>query len=402
MTPTDRYLRQATRGLHGPVRKAAELELRGAIEDKVWRLTLLGLTEADATQAALRELGRPQAIARGLTRVHTLPRAALAAVVAGVAVLLSVQALAQVPTVRALADPTDRSCRFDEADIQQGRTPAELKALRGQLTQPGGRARLEAACRATLPPTRYTLLRLSDLITAFKKGGVEVRTLPSLDGFLYLTFPGTPDERTLDLSAWSQEIGGETYVQTWSLINHLRTISPAPVWLIGTVNPVVEVGATRLQLGTPAAPVSTTDLYAAALMETLHTQPLSEAGKDLDVLWALDTVAAAQRWPHLPVNAPDGTLFLVVSNERLIVPKMDANAAYLFRIQNTQGGQLPTAFSVQAPGHRVRSLSALIQATTRRQPAFVVYSFDPSDVRQLKLTLLAADQQGPSWGKAKN
>jgi len=127
MTPTDRYLRQATLGLHGQARKAAELELRGTIEDRVWRLTLLGLTEADATQAALRDLGSPHAIARGLTRVHTLPRAALTAV------LLGVQALAQVPTVWALADPTDRSCQFDEADLQRGRTAAEVRALQGQL-----------------------------------------------------------------------------------------------------------------------------------------------------------------------------------------------------------------------------------------------------------------------------
>jgi len=393
MTPTDRYLRQATRGLHGQTRKAAELELRGAIEDKVWRLTLLGLTEADATQAALRDLGSPHAIARGLTRVHTLPRAALTAVLAGAAVLLGVQALAQVPTVRALADPTDRSCQFGGADLQRGRTVAEVRALQGQLAQPGGRARLEAACRATLPPTRYTLLRLSDLITAFTKGGVNVRTLPPLDGFLSLTFPGTLDERTLDLSAWSQEIQGETYVQTWSLINHLRAISPGPVRLIGRVNPVVEVGATRLQLGTQAAPVSATDLYAAALMETLHTQPLTVAGKNLNLSWALDTVAAAQRWPKLPMEAPDGALFLVVSNERLIVPKVDFYAAYLFRIQETQGGRLPTAFSVQSQGRRVSSLPDLVEATARRQPAFVVYRFDPSDVRHLKLSLLPTIQE---------
>jgi len=183
------------------------------------------------------------------------------------------------------------------------------------------------------------------------------------------------------------------------VINHLRAISPGPVRLIGRVNPVVELGATSLQLGTPGAQVLATDLYSAALMETLYTQPLTVAGKNLDVVWGLDTAAAAKRWPHLAIEAPDGALFLVINNERLIVPKVDFYAAYLFRIQESLGGRLPTAFNEQAPGRRVSSLPDLVEATARRQPAFVVYRFDASDVRHLKLTLLSTpfrSDKGPA------
>ena len=44
---TERYLRRATRGLWGRRRQAVQQELRGEIEDKVWRHRLGGCTEAD-------------------------------------------------------------------------------------------------------------------------------------------------------------------------------------------------------------------------------------------------------------------------------------------------------------------------------------------------------------------
>ncbi|WP_019588043.1 permease prefix domain 1-containing protein [Deinococcus apachensis] len=71
MRETEVYLNRATRGLWGQKRRDAQTELRGAIEDKVYRYRLLGLSEAEAARAALRDLGSPHAIARDLSRVHT-------------------------------------------------------------------------------------------------------------------------------------------------------------------------------------------------------------------------------------------------------------------------------------------------------------------------------------------
>lgn len=191
---TERYLRQATRGLSGQAKRDAQTELRGAIEDKVWRSTLLGLAAGAAQGAALRDLGSPHAVASGLTRVHTLPRAALGAVLAGVACLLGVQALAAVPVVRATHDPTFKFCVFDEATLKKIKSLRAAAELKLQLAQPGGRAKMEAECRAasTAPPNN--LLRLSDIIAAFKAGGVGARILPELDGFFYLKFPGMASE----------------------------------------------------------------------------------------------------------------------------------------------------------------------------------------------------------------
>lgn len=94
MSRTERYLTQATRGLLGAKRIEARTELRGAIEDKIWRHTLAGLNPDDAETAALRDLGSPHAVARDLHRVHTPPSVLRATLLLGVAGLLSLQAVA--------------------------------------------------------------------------------------------------------------------------------------------------------------------------------------------------------------------------------------------------------------------------------------------------------------------
>jgi len=381
----ERYLRRATRGLSGQVRRDAQQELRGAIEDKVWRFTLLGMNPEEATRAALRDLGRPQAIASGLTRVHTLPRMALAAVLAATATLLGVQALAQVPTVRAMADPEYQSCVYDETALQRA-SNEDAARWRLQLSQPGGRARLEAACRATTPSLGNTLLRLSDLTSALTRAGVWVRTPERrLEGFLYLTFPGSPAEQTLDLSEYLRELAGESYVQTWSLINHLRRTPGVPVRLTGQVNPVLHLGETAIQLGTPATPILATDLYAGALSDLLHLQPLLASGVPLRTEWGFDVPGQVRS--QVGIDAPDGTLFVVISNAALTALNPSTNAAYTFRIRVARGGRI-AAPSLE--GTLVDSTSGLVQATVRRRPALLVYRLDAGDLRTLKLTLVPA------------
>ena len=56
----DQFIRHATRGLWGTRKRDAALELRGAIEDKIYRHQLCGLSAADAERAALRDLGGGQ------------------------------------------------------------------------------------------------------------------------------------------------------------------------------------------------------------------------------------------------------------------------------------------------------------------------------------------------------
>jgi len=71
MTPLDRYVRRATRGLPPEKRKRAEEDLRGDITERTRELQLHGLSEEQALTRALTEFGQPGRVVSGLRSVHT-------------------------------------------------------------------------------------------------------------------------------------------------------------------------------------------------------------------------------------------------------------------------------------------------------------------------------------------
>ena len=387
---TERYLRQATRGLSGQARRDAQTELRGAIEDKAWRLTLLGMEPDEASRAALRDLGSPHAIASGLTRVHTLPKAALAAVLAGVSMLLGVQALAAVPVVRAIQDPTYKFCVYDEATLKAIKPIEAAARLRLQIALPGGRAKAEADCRANSPVPFNEYLRFSDLTQAFRAGGIGVRTLPELDGFLYLTIPGHGPERVVNLSDFVTRVAGQPYVPIWLLVSSLRLLSDVPVRLTGTVNPVLEIGSAKLQLGTKETPVQAVDVYTAALFEILNSELIAGAGVDMKLAAMMATDSDLRN--QIGVNGPEESSYVTVSNEDFIFTSPGVTSRYLMRVMSVKNGRLSAPFAVMAKGSIVNTPKELINATKNIRPAVLVYRLDTSDLRNLKLTPVPASQ----------
>jgi hypothetical protein len=73
MNPLETYLNRATRGVWGKKKLEVIAELRGSIEARAWKLECLGFDAECALKMALREMGEAQAIAAGLTKVHTMP-----------------------------------------------------------------------------------------------------------------------------------------------------------------------------------------------------------------------------------------------------------------------------------------------------------------------------------------
>ncbi|WP_407572265.1 permease prefix domain 1-containing protein [Deinococcus altitudinis] len=389
MSEVERYLKQATRGLSGQARRDAKSELRGAIEDKVWRFTLLGMEPGEATRAALRDLGSPHAIASGLTQVHTLPKAALGAVLAGVACLLGVQALARVPEVRAAPDPAQTApllCVFNEAAFQT-LSAAQAAPLRRALAQPGGRARLEKDCwsRTARPANSY--LRFTDVLAAFTAGGFTVRALPGAVGFLMLTIPGIAHELEFNVRDGIKIIDGHAYLSAWALLNIARSKTTLPIQLTGEVNPVLDFGPAHIQLGTLNAPVRRADLLVGDVYPLLSAAFVTATGHASEFAW--NQVPPAAETHHLMIQVPPGTLVMTVSNQQY-VGEDPQPPFYLFRLQLADRGQVPVSF----PNHRtvqaVTTLQAFVTATHHRQPALLVYQFDPSDLRSSKLAPVPA------------
>ncbi|MBB5376063.1 hypothetical protein HNQ07_001520 [Deinococcus metalli] len=363
-------------------------ELRGAIEDKVYRHRLCGLSEIEAERAALRDLGSPAVIARELGIVHTGPQVVRTTLLLGVAGLLGLQAVAQVNGIRAIPDPQLRLCAFDE-DYLKLLPQTSAQQVRQQLSHPGERGKLIADCLKRSPTPGNQLLRVADIWVSLRAGGVKVEQLP---GSLYhLTFPGHTDAQLVDFTQSARWVKGEKYVDVFSLLMILDNSTDTPLRLSGTLQPVLRVGPASLTLGTPSAPVAANDLYTAALVA-----PVTQAvGHELS--FTSSNLKDPNSYLAFETGATDGTRYAVLDNRNFFCDCMLGGLAprYLLSVQTTVHGRVPTTvLSGEGQGVPVivASVSELHRATQQRQRAILISRIDGSDLRRLTLTPIPADQ----------
>ncbi|WP_221090117.1 hypothetical protein [Deinococcus aquaedulcis] len=425
MSATDRFVRQATRGLWGQKRRDAQLELRGAVEDKVYRYGLCGLSPEDAERAALRDLGRPGAIARDLSRVHSVPVALRGALALGVAGLLSLQAAAQVGTVQAILDPRMApACTLEELYVQLvpgataaatqrlqatpagraqvqasvlGRLPADEAAhLRSRLNEPGGLEALVSECRQNMPSYAANLLRLDDVLSALEAGGVTITSVQGAEMF-QVSFPGEEPFQGVNLEYSTQRINGATYVNGGVLLMALKRSVTVPLMLSGLRNPTLTVGPARLQLGTDQHPVLLTDLLGPTVLDQLSPLFPQARGQLYPALTATPSATDHRKvQPQVQVKAADGTLYAAISNVLFLhKPQSPTPPLYVLSIQALHGGRFTTASIYESPESATRlvdTVRELLAATARGERALLVYRLDGSDLHRLTLTPMPAAQ----------
>jgi hypothetical protein len=388
----EHFLRQATRGLWGQHKRDALTELRGAVEDKVYRHRLAGLNETDATLAALQDLGSPHAIARDLNRVHTAPSALRAALLLGVAGVLGMQAAAQIPMIHAAPVPVTEACRFDEAKLARF-SPEDRAMILGRISAAGGRANYEAACRtqhSTADPNQ--LLRLSDVISALRAGGIEVLSLPGVDTYLQLRLPGQ-DWQALNLTGSTEVMtsspevdthSGDIYIHAVGLINQLRSPFRGALSLRGLVNPTLQIGPAQMQIGTAQRPVLATHLYSSAVMEEVEGL-MRRAGGSAQVprLQRSDEQARRPEYTKLTVNAQAGVYVLVGTS----------GGQVNLMVQALQNGQLELPCDCSSlPVELTGDLKTLLKWTQWEKTGWMVYAMQVGDLRHLNLTPVPAAQ----------
>lgn len=401
MNGVERYLQRATRGLWGQKKRDAQAELRGAIEDKVYRARLLGQDEAEAVASALRDLGSPAAIARELGEVHTMPQMLKVLALVGVAGVLGLQAAAQVPVVTAVPDPTMvPNCIYEQSILERMSAP-EADRLRQRLAEPGGQEKLEAECRAYSVMPAPSLLRLADVLSALRAGGVEVTPIAGADTLFHLTFPGETPHQLLSLDGLIRHIDGVDYVDGAFLLDRLRSSVTVPLRITGLQNPVLSVGPARLQLGSSASPLLAVNLYLPALLDRLEPELPRLKGQ---AYAAVGLALAAPNDPDgatpLHVNTPDDTLYGLLSNADFTRPRCQCaddqrEPRYSLSVHAARGGLLPaplTSGRDTAAPKLVNSLPELFQATEQGQRALLVYRLNAADLRHLTYTPVPASQ----------
>lgn len=382
-----RYIRQATRGLWGQQKRDAQAELRGAIEDKIYRYTLLGFSEHDALQAALRDLGNPASIARDLNTVHSLPPILKFGLLAGVTGLLSLQAAAQMPVLRAI--PLTLEQRQKWCDLSASRVASlprnYAEYVQQQIKRLGSRAKAEAEC-LQLTPSNAQYIRLADFVVALRQAGLTVQDTYMKEGLLTVDFSGNGNAETLDYGPSIQTIGGEPYTTKFMLITTVLNNTRIPVRLSGVKNPVVQLGPVKLQLGTPETPLLITDLLASVITRQLEDEILKVATPNrpqLGVAWTEDD---GQRGGVLTrVAGQDDTLYatLSTSSGQSLIPGKEFLVASVHSAANGQISAPPR--TLEGLPRRVHTMPELIQAHNRKQQAYLVYRVDISDLRQPKL-----------------
>ena len=256
------YLSDATRGLFGRRKKAVQLELRGAIEDKLHRYQIAGMSEEQALERTLQDLGSARALRGGFFRLHSAPLLGQlgALVLASSAAVLALwpSSVAQVAATQAKPYKIDcvaltKPSAFDKL------TPAQRRLIESLVPKSGQNfdtRRVLELCDARLKTYEY--LKLSDLEREWRKMGALLRPLAKGPG---VQFEGT----SIEVPVTSEMVvKGEQYIGFYQLGLFLNR-SYLPLKLEGWTNPKIYVGARSFQLGTPTTPISAESVYTALL-----------------------------------------------------------------------------------------------------------------------------------------
>ncbi|CAM3553889.1 permease prefix domain 1-containing protein [Deinococcus frigens] len=392
MKGVDRYLMRATRGLWGQKKRDAQAELRGAVEDKIYRYRLSGLGEAEAERTALRDLGSPATIARDLNRIHTGPQIARITLLLGLTGLLSLQAVAQVQPIQTAYTPSyiNTVCRVATPAELLTVTPAIQEQYRQQLARYGGAQAFLRRCRGgELPTVGSPLLKVSDVLAALKIGGIDLGIQADSTSATSTTplilYTGTNHDAPGPLYQ-TTDIGGERYISTGDLIGFLTFATTQPLRLSGARNPVLQVGQAKLQLGTARAPLLRTNVVAGVILRGLGELNLP---RPAEMAYGIDGGLPQPSAPHLSVPGQDGELFAVIQN----FERLKDNSAEWLMVRERMDGTIPIAFQTVTPAPRlVTTLKELDAATARKENAVMVYRLNAADLRQVSLAQIPASQ----------
>ncbi len=258
---TDMYLRRATRGLWGRRRREVREELEAHLSERVLVHQIAGLAEADAVERALSELGRPQEVSVGMTRLYTLPTVVgsgvtLAAVCVSVAALLS-SSVAQ-PLSASFFWPSPE-CVAASRQAAEGALPRDCFVYDNSLW-------LDArALERTLKPQGVGVQNSADFLTLSFPNGPTVQTFKRTGGI-------NIEETDGSLSPLATE---PNYFSLWGLLEGVASHSDLSITVSGWDNPTVRIADAIFQVGTAAQKVTGDEFYLSYLEAVMFKEFIS-------------------------------------------------------------------------------------------------------------------------------
>jgi hypothetical protein len=221
------YLRKSTRGLWGKRREEVREELSAHIYGRVNAHLIGGLSESDAVEKTLTELGHPTNVSAGMARLYTLP------VVAGSGMML---AMCCAVVVVLLSGSTAQTLQLSNTfPTDECLNPTE--AVTPYYCQSGGWIDIDSL-KKTLEPQGVTFKSTREnWVLTFPQGSPMMLLTGSQKWFIY------PDEsdKFIELNINSN------YIRLRDFISSLRS-TKLPVSLEGWGKPVITVGDVSLEI----------------------------------------------------------------------------------------------------------------------------------------------------------
>ena len=255
-----RYLARATRGTWGKKRAIIREELTAHIQERVETHRVGGLSEADAVEKVLGELGSPHEVSAGMTRLHSMPTLLGSSFLFTAALVLSMillsESIAQVLTplphrpVPACFDAGSVIDFRDECFTQE--IYVNVNNLADTLEAQGVTATVdEGALSLSFPQGESTKFTYAEG-TAYGENGY------ALDDVYQPT---------------------NEYASIWTIINRTVESTDLPITVSGWNNPTVTLGDAEFILGDEDTPVSGQAFYNSYLLSIAFGSSPSELTK---------------------------------------------------------------------------------------------------------------------------
>ena len=260
--PLETYLRRATRGVWGKKRLELIAELRGNIEARIWMLECQGYASERALEVALTELGEPRAIAAGLIGVHTMPRIFRSTLALSLFAALSVTLInssrAQIEVIGGDTFVITTAKYQVKVTGAVGNYFLKFSSIKENLESAGitvddaPSESLNQSIEVGMVPTLRFRFPESDRDTLLQPTPITGNSINVVD-------------RAVTSTSVSTNLADESgYIALSEFFYQLRQRSGLPVRVEGWRNPIIEVGATKLQIGTEKASATPREIFVQA------------------------------------------------------------------------------------------------------------------------------------------
>ncbi len=263
MSEVERYLQRATWGLWGRKRQEVREELETHIQERIVAHRIAGLSEKNAVERTLSEMGEPREVSEGMTRIYTLPTLLgsgvfFAAACAIVVVTFSDGSAQSLPLdyrwpaeicLEASAQNLPEKCKADEPWLSVEELKENLGPLGVGVTEQG-----------------------DDTILSFPNA--QPVRLPPLD-IKPADYGSSAGTETLNTFLRSEQLR-EGYYPLYAIVFQIASQADVPVRLEGWENPTLQVGDAAFQLGTEAQPLQDMFLFGLLFMPLIDQPSFPE------------------------------------------------------------------------------------------------------------------------------